>query len=291
MILKITVVTQINHRETRELAVQLPRLQLPEFHGDPHHWISFWQSFESSIDKQNFSQIDKMKFLLNCLKGEAKNAVSDLILTNENYKIAVNTLKERFGDRTILIEALESELFSLPASTDKSLSLKNTIDKIEKIFRQLESMGEETNNSVMTSLIKSKLHRNFLMEIAKEEKASEKKWSTNELRKALVSMVNIRESVFQSSKHFNNAQTSNQIEINQKFRNNENFKRFGKVNQVRSFPVTSKEKNIICYFCNENHWSNSCINVLGLEERKRRLIEQERCFCCLRKGHILKNFL
>ena len=62
--------------------------------------------------------------MFNCLKEEAKNAVSDLILTNENYKIAVNTLKERFRDRTILIEALESELFSLPASTDKSLSLK-----------------------------------------------------------------------------------------------------------------------------------------------------------------------
>ena len=98
--------------------------------------------------------------MFNCLKGEAKNAVSDLILTNENYKIAVNTLKERFRDRTILIEALESELFSLPASTDKSL-VKNTVDKIEKIFRQLESMGEDTNNSIMTSLIKSKLHRNF----------------------------------------------------------------------------------------------------------------------------------
>ena len=40
------------------------------------------------------------------------------------------------------------------------------------------------------------------MEIAKEEKASSKKWSTIELRKALVGMVNIRESVFQSTKHF-----------------------------------------------------------------------------------------
>ena len=65
---------------------------------------------------------------------------------------------------------MESELFSLPASTDKSLSLKNTVDKIEKIFRQLESMGEDTNNSIITYLIKSKLHRKFLMEIAKEKK-------------------------------------------------------------------------------------------------------------------------
>ena len=67
-------------------------------------------------------------------------------------------------------------------------------------------------------------------------------------------IVNIRESVFQSSKHFQVSQTSNQTEINQKFRNNENFKRFDKVNQTRSFPVTSNERNIIYYFCNGNHW-------------------------------------
>nr|CAD2183553.1 unnamed protein product [Meloidogyne enterolobii] len=284
-----SIVTQINHSETRELTVQLPRLQLPEFNGDPHHWISFWQSFESSIDKQKFSQIDKMKFLLNCLKGEAKNVVSDLMLSNENYQIAVNTLKERFGDKNILIEALESELFHLPTCTEKSISLKNTVDKIEKIFRQLESIGENTNNSIMTSLIRSKLNRNILMEIAKEEKASGRKWDTNELRKALIGMVNIRESVFQSSKHFQFSHPNNHNEINQKFRNNENFKRFDKVNQTRTFPVITHAKNIVCYFCNGSHWTNSCTKVLGLEERKKRLIDQNRCFRCLRIGHILKN--
>ena len=53
------------------------------------------------------------------------------------------------------------------------------------------------------------------MEIAKEEKASSKKWSTFELRKALVGMVNIRESVFQSTKHFNVSQASTQIQNSQ----------------------------------------------------------------------------
>uniref|UniRef100_A0A915MC04 Peptidase aspartic putative domain-containing protein n=1 Tax=Meloidogyne javanica TaxID=6303 RepID=A0A915MC04_MELJA len=148
-----SVVTQTNNVETRELTVQLPRLQLPEFHGDPHHWISFWQSFESSIDRHNFSQIDKMKFLLNCLKGEARNVVSDLMLTNENYQIAVNTLKERFGDKNILIEALESELFRLPTCTEKSISLKYTVDKVEKIFRQLESI-EPWNPMLMVLKVK-----------------------------------------------------------------------------------------------------------------------------------------
>ena len=38
-----SVINQPNQIESRELTVQLPRLQLQEFHGDPHNWISFWQ--------------------------------------------------------------------------------------------------------------------------------------------------------------------------------------------------------------------------------------------------------
>nr|CAD2206561.1 unnamed protein product [Meloidogyne enterolobii] len=234
-----------------------------------------------------------MKFLLNCLKGEAKDAISDLMLTNENYEIAVKILKERFGDKNILIEALESELFQLPVCTEKAISLKNTVDKIEKIFRQLESLGENTNNSIMTSLIKSKLNKSILIEIAKEEKASCKKWNTNELRKALVGIVNIRESVYQSSKHFNISQTiSHSSSQGEKFRkyeesnNDEDNEEIKVVNQTRSFPVTINRRNIICYFCNGNHWSNTCKNVAGLEERKKRLFEQRRCFRCCARGHI-----
>jgi hypothetical protein len=26
----------------KELTTRLPRLELPEFSGDPHNWISFW---------------------------------------------------------------------------------------------------------------------------------------------------------------------------------------------------------------------------------------------------------
>ena len=58
---------------------------------------------------------------------------------------------------------------------------------------------------------------------------------------------------------------------------------------IKTELITTKDKNIVCYFCNNNHWSSSCTNVVSVEERKKRLIEQERCFRCLRKGHLLKN--
>jgi hypothetical protein len=75
-----------------------------------------------------------MKFLINCLKGEAKESISDLILSNANYKIAKKLLLEKFGDKKILVESLEAELFCLPSCNDNALALKKTVDKIEKIF-------------------------------------------------------------------------------------------------------------------------------------------------------------
>jgi hypothetical protein len=95
-----------------------------------------------------------MKFLINCLKGEAKESVSDLILSNANYKIAKKLLLEGFGDKKILVESLEAELFCLPSCNDNALALKKTVDKIEKLFRQLEGIGEDTYTSVMINKVK-----------------------------------------------------------------------------------------------------------------------------------------
>jgi hypothetical protein len=44
-----------------------------------------------------------------------------------------------------------------------------------------------------------------------------------------------------------------------------------------------------CYFCGQSHYSNACGVVTSIEERKRILQRNGRCFVCLRKGHIVQN--
>ncbi|KAK6012112.1 hypothetical protein OSTOST_22746, partial [Ostertagia ostertagi] len=46
-------------------------IKLPEFHGNPSEFGSFWELFEELVHKQPFSNIRKLSILLSCCKGDA----------------------------------------------------------------------------------------------------------------------------------------------------------------------------------------------------------------------------
>jgi hypothetical protein len=64
-------------------------------------------------------------------------------LSNENYEIALGILKKRFGDKDVLIESLEADLLQLQPARDPGISLKRTVDQIEKICRQLKALNKD----------------------------------------------------------------------------------------------------------------------------------------------------
>ena len=57
------------------------------------------QSFESS---SNLSGVKKFNYLRCFLDGEASHAIAGLSLTNENYKEALDLLKNRYGNPQLI---------------------------------------------------------------------------------------------------------------------------------------------------------------------------------------------
>ena len=55
-------------------------------------------------------------------------------------------LKEKFGKRKVIIDALYSQLQHLPMATNQISDVKSTFENIEKILRQLESQKEDIDN-------------------------------------------------------------------------------------------------------------------------------------------------
>ena len=69
-------------------------------------WKEFWDTFEATVDNnQNLTDIEKLNYLNSKLMDEAKSAVSGIMLSNENYGVAVTLLKERFGDVQSVVNA------------------------------------------------------------------------------------------------------------------------------------------------------------------------------------------
>ena len=54
------------------------------------------------------------------------------------------------------------------------------------------------------------------------------------------------------------------------------------------FVAKDTTKNILCYFCSGNHYASECKNVVDVIKRKERLLQDGRCSCCLRTGHVVK---
>ena len=101
-----------------------PNLDIALFGGDVLRWQEFWDMFETSIDRSEYTPIDKLNYLKSKLTGEALEAISGYQLTNENYPVVVGVLKQRFGNKQVIIDTHYHSLSHLPPATNHVASLR-----------------------------------------------------------------------------------------------------------------------------------------------------------------------
>lgn len=134
--------------------VNLPQLPLPIFDGNPKLWRGFWSSFDAAIHLQNIPDIQKLNYLVACLKGDALQAVRGYDITPENYNVIRTVFVEKFGQSYIIKRSLYNELYS---TKKNDREWRMTIESIERILRQLEAMGENLEQSSIEIIVESRL--------------------------------------------------------------------------------------------------------------------------------------
>ena len=82
----------------REFAsLKLPEIQIPIFDGILEDWQSFYDSFSSTIDQnEQLTPVQKFYHLRSALTGWAARSIQSLAITESNYAIAIDVLKEKF---------------------------------------------------------------------------------------------------------------------------------------------------------------------------------------------------
>ena len=107
---------------------------ITKFDGNVLKWPEFWDVFESSVDRQNISDVVKFSYLRGVLRRTAFMAISGISLTNENYSVDVAILKEKSGKKDSIIELLYAKLHHLSVSSNKFGDIKYTHDTIERLL-------------------------------------------------------------------------------------------------------------------------------------------------------------
>ena len=254
--------------------VKLPKLTIKKFGGDMTKWVSFWDSFESAVDHNpTLTDIDKFNYLKSYLDSTAADAIAGLTLTAANYAEAIATLKRRFGNTQLIVSKHMDGLLGLPAvsSPHDVRSLRQLYDAVESHVRGLRALGVSTESygGMLTSILMSKLPAAIRLIVNRE--LTDDTWAIADVLKSVEKEVRIRERAAESGG--TDSRTPKK----------------GRSPTTVSSLLNNSSGQVRCSFCNEDHSSQSCTKVAGVDARKESLRKSGRCFVCLRRNHISRT--
>uniref|UniRef100_A0A1X7V6B0 Uncharacterized protein n=1 Tax=Amphimedon queenslandica TaxID=400682 RepID=A0A1X7V6B0_AMPQE len=254
--------------------VRLPEIILRPFDANYANWLTFWDTYKASIhDNTDISDVVKFTYILSLLRGSAREAVAGLSLTLANYKEAVDILCKRFGDQTQMKARHMDALMSLePVMSIQNLpSLRRLYDTVETHIRGLKTLGvsPESYRVLLSLVIMKKLLQDLRIVITR--KITDNQWNLDSILEAVLDEIDAREQASISS--VNRTKQDRDLPTGTALPTN-----------TQSDANSHSNGSSSCSYCNESHNSTQCQTVSSVEDRKRILRKQGRCFNCLRKG-------
>ncbi|KZS02076.1 Uncharacterized protein APZ42_001028, partial [Daphnia magna] len=161
----------------------LPKFNLPEFDGNVLLWNTFWDVFEIEVhEKTKYSGATKFNFLNSRLSGEAKALLNGLVPSNDNYVVAVDLLKKRFGQPAKIIMAHMRALVALTKPGTDRVSLRKFVDNLESHIRGLDALRKKTESygDLLVCILLDKLPAELRRNLARQSDAAE--WDLDTLR-------------------------------------------------------------------------------------------------------------
>ena len=268
-----------NQQQVRIAKPKLPKLSLPKYKGDVKKWHGFMESLIHKNDEM--SPIDKFNYLTTLLEEEAARAIQGLPLTNANYIVAIDILKDRFGKTQAIVTAHMDELLKLPnlGSNCRLRELRAVLDLLTIHVGGLETLGisDQQYSSLLTPIVMSKLPADVRLIVTRAMKGSA--LDLKSILDLLKVEVEAREASFSLKTHDSNLDNRKPWEKN---RTNG-----GKGTATGAFLTNSgiQPGSITCAFCSKSHYSASCEEVKDISQRKDILMRERRCFLCLKRGH------
>ncbi|XP_065900135.1 uncharacterized protein [Dysidea avara] len=245
---------------------RLPKLELPQFNGDPLVWQTFWDCFEAAVHSNtSLTGVQKLSYLRAQLHGDAARVIAGFQLTNDNYGHSVTLLKDRFGQVYKQVEAHMQAFVDLPNPSNSLSSLRQFYDTTEGHIRSLATLGEpeDSYGSLLVTILLGKLPAKTKQNLVRAH--GNKKWTITELQAAVLNEIHILE--------------------------------MGSSTESRTSPIpptasflTSAKKSITagkskprCPFCAGCHFPSMCESVQDPRQRCEIVRQNKLCFNCL--GH------
>ncbi|KAH8322348.1 hypothetical protein KR067_008749 [Drosophila pandora] len=142
-------------------APSLPPLPMPTFSGAYVDWPDFFALFKATIDSHpHLTNMEKLRWLISCLRESALETVRALEITDANYDVALDLLRNRLSNRRLIFQSHINEILQLRVVEPGSVAtLRELSDRFNRHMRALMSLGSaaEIQGCLLIQIVLQKL--------------------------------------------------------------------------------------------------------------------------------------
>lgn len=264
--------------DNAQVSIRLPVINLPNFDGKFSEWLEFRDTFDSLVHQNRaLSDVQKYHYLKSAIKGSAARAIKALNISEGNYNLAWETLKNRYQNPLALRKHHMDTFLDLPSIQRRSKTeLQNFIDDASNHLSALKTLGEpvETWDFIIVSLLVRKL-----------DVVTSREWRDRVA-------VSIERLTF---KHFlefieERSKTLEVSEMQGTIEGNDRRLKSG-IRGMDRPTAHVVSTSVQCPVCYNNHPLYACKTFKELDHKQKRQIIQKtgRCYNCLSSGHRVQN--
>ena len=125
-------------------SVKLPKLDLPFFKGDYLKWKSFYDLFVGAVHTQpDLSPSQKLQYLKSRLQDDAAQLIESIEITDANYDIALEALRNRYVNERLILRAPVQEIISQrPVVKENYVELRKLTELFHEHRLALQNHGQ-----------------------------------------------------------------------------------------------------------------------------------------------------
>uniref|UniRef100_A0AC35FD49 Integrase catalytic domain-containing protein n=1 Tax=Panagrolaimus sp. PS1159 TaxID=55785 RepID=A0AC35FD49_9BILA len=292
-----------NNTVVQELAtppsLKMPALNIQKFDGNYLSYNSFWQRFKYLVHDQNYPKVEKLITLYGLLDGKALKAVEGFQMVEENYDTVIQILADRFGNQNRILQELHAKLRATPRARPTAQSMRETVDSINKICRELKNFGVDIENDSTRLDIIDKMPPREKDELSYMNIATPRP-STDAILQKMDNMV-IKAEISSKNRFFENNQSTlslfpqqrrfdHSTSPNSSYNNTKpvGFKPVQSTYSNRT-PENDSSKKFVCSLCEEIHPAANCPTYVTVQAKLNQLKAKNYCTKCARRSHITKQ--
>ena len=152
-------IIQQGQQQQRQLlnAVQIPKVELMTFDGDPLSYWGFIRMFDNCVEKDTVDSGSKLSCLLQYTSGKARSVIQccAVMRPEQGYARARQLLEERFGNAFVITETWINKVTNGPViKPHERHKLQEYADELRSCAETLQAMGNFAEISSQGSLVK-----------------------------------------------------------------------------------------------------------------------------------------